>query len=109
VSAGGCAATGRAATGRAATARAATARVATASAVADPEVGLALAGGGCLLGDVDSATQQQRLIVPAGVISHTGLGGLALSGGVGWTCRHFGLTCDHIAASAVTCERLFSA
>jgi FAD/FMN-containing dehydrogenase len=63
--------------------------------------GIALAGGGCLLGDVDSATQQMGRIVPAGVISHTGLGGLALGGGVGWTCRHFGLTCDNIAGAEV--------
>jgi len=64
----------------------------------DPGGKLVHAGGGCRLGDVDAATAPYRLIVPAGIMSETGVGGLALGGGIGWFSRKHGLTCDNFAS-----------
>ena len=67
----------------------------------DPVARTAVCGGGATWADLDSAAQAHGLAVTGGFISHTGIGGLTLGGGIGWLSRKIGLSVDNLLAAEV--------
>ena len=51
---------------------------------------------GLKLGEFDRETQKHGLMTPLGVATTTGIAGLTLGGGYGWTAGRFGLACDNV-------------
>ncbi|MFC5731159.1 MULTISPECIES: FAD-binding oxidoreductase [Nocardioides] len=67
----------------------------------DPMARTIQAQGGCLNADVDRASQVFGLAATGGFISHTGIGGLTLGGGIGHLMRRFGLSIDALRSADV--------
>ncbi|MEO8064264.1 MAG: FAD-binding oxidoreductase [Pseudomonadota bacterium] len=56
---------------------------------------------GVLLSGMDRAAQKSGLAVPAGTVSHTGIAGLTLGGGIGRLARAHGLSIDNLLSAYV--------
>jgi FAD/FMN-containing dehydrogenase len=75
----------------------------------DPMSGTARVEPGATLADFDKEAQAFGLSTPLGINSTTGIAGLTLGGGFGWTTRKFGLTVDNlISADVLTLRSLAS-
>jgi FAD/FMN-containing dehydrogenase len=64
----------------------------------DPEKRTARVQAGVLLGELDRETQAFGLAVPSGIVTHTGVAGLTLGGGIGWIMRKHGLSVDQLVS-----------
>ena len=74
----------------------------------DPQARTARAQAGVLWGELDRETQAFGLATTGGIVTHTGVAGLTLGGGIGWLHRKYGLTIDRlISADLITADGEF--
>src|SRR3954471_7492584 len=74
----------------------------------DPDERTARVQAGVLLGELDRETQPFGLAAPSGIVTHTGVAGLTLGGGIGWVMRKHGLSVDKLRrVDVVTAEGEF--
>lgn len=71
------------------------------SVTADPKAKRAHARGGALLNALDTAALEHGLVTTAGVVSHTGVGGFTLGGGMGRLNRKYGLAVDNLRSAEI--------
>ena len=67
----------------------------------DPATKRAHARGGALLNALDTASLEHDLVTTAGVVSHTGVGGFTLGGGLGRLNRKYGLAVDNLRSAEI--------
>ncbi len=71
----------------------------------DPAAHTARAEAGVLWGELDRETQLHGLATVGGIVTHTGIAGLTLGGGLGWLMRKHGATVDNLlSVDLVTAE-----
>ena len=71
----------------------------------DPRARTARAEAGVLWGELDRETQLHGLATVGGIVTHTGIAGLTLGGGIGWLMRKHGATVDNlISVDLVTAD-----
>jgi FAD/FMN-containing dehydrogenase len=66
--------------------------------VVDHEHHLVRIGGGAVWGDVAAALAEHGLAISSGDTKSVGVGGLTLTGGIGWKVRKHGLALDNVVA-----------
>ena len=64
----------------------------------DPVARTARAEAGVLWGELDRETQHFGLATVGGIVTHTGIAGLTLGGGIGWLMRKHGATVDNLVS-----------